>query len=124
MVTWTSARAGELLLPIPVTQRDKMTLGSGDVAVVIRAGCNGLEAVFLLLAGILAFPATRRQRATALLLYLPLVFVANVLRVLMLLFVMSEYPRHIDLFHYQVGQGVMIVLVIGLWVRHVRQISP
>jgi exosortase/archaeosortase family protein len=110
--------------PAFAPKRGPITLGSDDAAVVIRAGCNGLEAVFLLLAGILAFPASWRQRGAALMTYLPLLFIVNVLRVLMLLFVMSQYPAHIDLFHYQIGQGIMVVFVMIFWVHYVRQATP
>ena len=121
LVTWTAARAGEALLSIPVIQRGPITLGSDYAAVVIRAGCNGLEVVFLLLAGLLAFPASWQQRGRALILYLPLLFVFNVFRVLMLLFVMTKYPAHIDLFHYQIGQGIMVILVMTFWVHYVHK---
>ena len=121
LVTRAAACAGDWMLPFPISQKKDMILESKHTAVVVRGGCNGLEALFLLLAGILAFPSSWRRRGMALLLYLPLLFVLNVLRVLMLLFVMAQYPAHIDLFHYQIGQGIMVVFVMTFWVHYVRQ---
>lgn len=121
LVTAAAAHVGQVLLPIPVERRGALTLGSGHAAVVVRGGCNGLEAVFLLLAGVLAFPAPWRDRGRALALYLPLLFVANLVRVLLLLLVMALMPQRIDLFHYQIGQGMLVVAVLALWVHHVRR---
>lgn len=120
LVTFSASWIGEWILPIPVSQRDDITLGSEHAAVVVRGGCNGLEAIFLMLAGILAFPASWCTRGLALMLYLPLLFGLNVLRVLMLLLVMAKYPAHIDFFHYQIGQGIMVVFIMIFWIHYVR----
>lgn len=123
LVTWASARAGELLLPIPVTQRGPITLGSDDAAVVIRAGCNGLEAIFLLLAGILAFPATWKDRIRGIMVYIPVLFGANVLRVLLLLYIVTRHPQLTDFFHYQIAQGVLVLFIAILWMHYVQTSS-
>jgi len=123
LVTAASERLAQVLLPFPVERRGPITLGSEGAAVVIRSGCNGIEALFLMLAGILAVPATWRQRGEALLTYLPLLFGLNLLRVLLLLYVMARHPDYIDIFHYQVGQGVMVIFVLIFWVHHVRAVE-
>ena len=121
LVTAGAAYVGGWLLPIPVGMRGDITLGSENSAVVVRSGCNGLEAIFLMAAGILAFPASWRRRGQALLVYLPLLFVLNLLRVVMLLFVMAVHPSYIDIFHYQIGQGILVVFVFGFWAHYVHQ---
>lgn len=120
LVTLASAWVGQVVMPIPVTMRGDIILGSGNTAVVVRAGCNGLEAIFLMLAGILAYPTSWRRRGQALSLYLPTLFILNLLRVLLLLFVMARYPQYIDVFHYQVGQAVLVVFVFAFWVHYVH----
>ncbi|MFC1526325.1 archaeosortase/exosortase family protein [Candidatus Latescibacterota bacterium] len=123
LVTIASQHLGQVLLPFPVGRRGDITLATGGAAVVIRGGCNGIEALFLLLAGVLAVPAPWRRRAEALALYLPLLFVLNLFRVLMLLYIMARYPDLIDLFHYQIGQGIMILFVLAFWLHHVRRVQ-
>ena len=57
LVTTGAAYVGNLFMPFTIGKREPVTLSAGDgVAVVVRGGCNGIEAVFLLLAGGLAFP--------------------------------------------------------------------
>ncbi|MFP6645510.1 MAG: hypothetical protein VCF24_18405 [Candidatus Latescibacterota bacterium] len=66
-------------------------------AVVVRAGCNGVEALFLILAGVLAVPATWAVRGRALVCYLPLLFALNLLRVVGLLYVLARFPEQMSL---------------------------
>ena len=72
-------------------------------AVVVRAGCNGVEALFLILAGVLAVPATWAVRGRALVCYLPLLFALNLLRVVGLLYVLARFPEQMSLAHDQIA---------------------
>ena len=116
-----ATRVGSWILPFPVNQRNDLILGTEGAAVVVCAGCNGLETLFLMLAGLLAYPAPWRRRLRALLLYLPLVFALNLLRIVMLLFVMAAYPAHIEPFHAQIGQGIMVVFVLAFLMHYIRR---
>lgn len=120
LVTAGAALAGTWLLPVPVERRGEITLGSGDTAVVVRGGCNGLEALFLMTAAVLAYPTSWRRRVQALVVYLPVLFLLNLLRVVMLLYVMAAWPAYIDTFHYQIGQGILVIFVFGFWMHFVR----
>lgn len=121
LVTVAAAGVGQLLLPFPVEQRGNGVLGTDGAAVAVRSGCNGIEALFLMLAGILAVPAPAVTRARALATTLPLLFGLNLLRIVGLLYVMARHPQHISLVHDQVAQGVMVVAVFVLWLRYLGQ---
>lgn len=120
LVTSASAIAADVLMPFAVERRGINVLGSERSSVVIVSGCNGLEAMFLMIAGILAYPATWRRRGRSLGIYLPALFGLNLLRILMLLYVMVKAPAQIDFFHSVVAQGVLVAFVIGFWIQHVR----
>jgi exosortase/archaeosortase family protein len=120
LVVISAGLVGGWLLPDPVNRRGEITLGSGGAAVVVRSGCNGLEAIFLMVAGILAYPVSWRHRTVALIIYVPLLFLLNLLRVVMLLFVFANYPSYIDVFHYQIGQGILVVFVFVFWMHYVH----
>ncbi len=125
LVTAAATHVGNLVMPFAVSQRGPVTLSADDgVAIVVRGGCNGIESVFLLLAGILAFPVSWHVRGRALLLYLPPIFFLNIVRVLMLLWVMATIPQHMDIFHYQIGQAIMVVFVMLFWIHFVRKSAP
>jgi len=120
IVTSASAAAAWLVMPFSVERRGSNVLSSGRSSVVIVSGCNGLEAMFLMIAGVLAYPASWRRRGRALAAYLPALFGLNLLRILMLLYVMVEIPSQIDFFHSVVAQGILVAFVIGFWVQFVR----
>ena len=50
-------------------------------------------------------------------------FFLNLVRVLLLLWVMASIPQHIDVFHYQVGQGIMVLFVLVFWIHFRRRAS-
>lgn len=122
-VTAMSGLVADVILPFPVERRGDSVLASGNTAVIVRAGCNGAEALLLMLAGILAVPASSSMRLAALARYLPALFVLNLVRVVGLLFVMVRFPSSIGWMHDQVAQGVMIVAVLLMWMDHLRRLD-
>jgi exosortase/archaeosortase family protein len=118
LVTLAAEGVGRAVLPFPVEQRSGGVLGTEGAAVVVRSGCNGIEALFLMLAGILAVPAPLATRVRVLAMALPFLFFLNLLRIIGLLYVMAEHPDLIAFAHDQVAQGIMVVAVLVLWVRY------
>ena len=100
------------------------TLGSERSAIVVRHGCNGIEALLLMMAGILALPATWRTRLRALATYLPVLLVLNLFRVVALLYVFTVHPEYINVAHYQVGQAMMVVFVMHYVGRITDKMAP
>ena len=123
LVTTASAILAQIALPLEVWQRNAFTLGSERSAIVVRHGCNGIEALLLMMAGILALPATWRTRLRALATYLPVLFVLNLFRVVALLYVFTVHPEYINVAHYQVGQAMMVVFVMAFWMDYVGRIT-
>lgn len=123
-VTVASGYVGQVLLPFPVVMQGQSVLAAEGTAVVVAAGCNGVEALFLILAGVLAVPAAWAVRARALACYLPLLFVINLLRVDGLLYVLIRFPEHMSLAHDQVAQGIMVIVVLLLWLRYLDRVTP
>ena len=121
-VAWVSGAVAQVVLPYRVEVSGKALVVEQMHAVFIASGCNGLEAIFLMVAGIVAFPASWGQRWRGLALYLPLLFVLNVVRVVALTHVAYAYPQHMDFAHRQVGQGALIVFVLFFWVRYIRSV--
>ena len=120
-VTVAAQAIGEQLLPFPTVQHGGSVLATGGAAVIVRGGCNGIEALFLMIAGVLAVPGPAVARIKTLVLAVPLLFGLNLLRVLGLLWVMVAYPDFIGVAHDQIAQGVMVVAVLLLWLRHLRR---
>lgn len=80
----------------------------------VDTGCNGMSALILLAAGILAFPATWRIRGLGLVL-LPGIVLINIFRLAALHSIGSHLPSWFGPAHVYGGQVVVIVLTVALW---------
>ena len=90
-------------------------LTSGANAVSIQNGCNGIEAVVFLVAAILAFPATWRQRAIGLAAAIVLIQLLNLVRVVTLFLINRYKPDLFELFHLEIWQTVIGGAAIALF---------
>jgi exosortase H (IPTLxxWG-CTERM-specific) len=87
-------------------------ISSSRFAVNINNGCNGVEAMLILLASIVAFPAPARARATGLLLGAVAVQLLNAVRIVTLFLLGAHYPHLFDTFHTAVWQIIIILSAI------------
>lgn len=119
-VVWVTARLLSLL--------GLQVGGSGSIiqlpgiALDVRFGCNGLEAVFIYGAALLAYPAPWRRKGVGFLAGLAAIQLLNLVRIAVLGMVGVYLPGWFHLFHIYVAQGLMIgvalVLFLG-WLRWV-----
>ena len=92
-----------------------VVLTAGSHAVSIQNGCNGIEAVVFLIAAILAFPATWRQRLVGLVAAIAVIQILNLVRVVTL-FLLNRYkPDLFELFHLAIWQTVIGGAAIALF---------
>ncbi|HUP63258.1 MAG TPA: exosortase H [Thermoanaerobaculia bacterium] len=87
-------------------------ISSTRFAVNINNGCNGVEAMLILLASIVAFPASLRARAAGLALGAIAIQLLNAVRIITLYLLGAYYPRFFDTFHTAVWQIVIILSAI------------
>jgi exosortase H (IPTLxxWG-CTERM-specific) len=128
IVPFTTAIAGGsgVLLNVigqNVTVNDTVIRGE-RFAVNINNGCNGVEAMLILLASIVAFPATMRARITGLLLGAIAVQILNAIRIVTLYLLGAYQPRLFDLFHTAVWQIVIILAAIGFFLAWSARVAP
>ncbi len=93
--------------------------GNG-LGVSIEAGCNGVEAYIILIAGVVAYPATWRQRAWGLVLGFAAVQGLNVLRVVSLFYLVQWSERAFYIFHTYLWQGLIMLDVLVFWLLWIR----
>jgi len=84
---------------------------SARVRLNVLPGCEGTELFFLLIAGVLAFPASWRAKLAGLALGLPLVFALNVLRVGALYVTVRDFPEQFELVHGYVAPTAFVALL-------------
>lgn len=85
-------------------------------ALDVHTGCNGIEAIMVLAAAILAFPATVRSRITGLLAGSIAISILNLIRVGSLVW-LGEYHRSLfDFVHVGVWQSLVILAAVSMFV--------
>lgn len=85
-------------------------------AVNIRNGCNGVEAMLIFLAAVLAFPASWRSRLIGLGLGILAIQVVNLVRVVALFLTGIYFPALFDASHTVVWQTLVILSGVLLWI--------
>jgi exosortase H (IPTLxxWG-CTERM-specific) len=96
-------------------------LSSPRFAVTIYNGCNGLEAILVFVAGVLAFPAPWRARLLGVVVGFVAVQVLNVVRVVSLYYVGVWRPDWFTTAHVLVWQTVVILFAVVLWLFWVQR---
>lgn len=92
-------------------------------AVSIEAGCNGVEAAIVLIAGILAFPAPARDRALAIALGFLTIQVLNILRIISL-FYLGQWSEPVFTFTHLYLWPVFIMLdVLVVFLLYLRYLD-
>jgi len=103
------------LLGQNVTMEGTM-IRSSRFAVNIRNGCNGVEAMLIFLAAVLAFPASWKSRLTGLALGILAIQLVNLVRVVALFLTGVYFPRIFDTSHTVIWQTVVILFGVLLWI--------
>ena len=87
--------------------------GRGSLRIVV--GCNGVEALLILGAALLAFPASWAHRATGVLGGTVAILGVNLVRLVNLVAVAKFAPAWLDLFHVYVWQVLIVLVAVGLF---------
>lgn len=98
-------------------------LRSPRFAVNIRNGCNGVEAMLILLAAIVAYPAGWRARAVGLALGVAVIQLVNLVRVVALFLTGAYLPRFFDSSHTLVWQSVVVLTALLLWILWAQRVG-
>jgi len=106
-----------------VTRSGSM-LRSPRFSVNIKNGCNGVEAMVILLAAIVAFPASWRARGIGLAVGALAIQVVNLVRVVALFLTGAYLPRFFDTSHTVVWQSLVILSAVLIWILWARRVAP
>jgi exosortase H (IPTLxxWG-CTERM-specific) len=92
-------------------------LAQGGYAVDVKNGCNGIEALALLIAALGAFPAPWRARILAMIIGGVLLVAVNIVRIVSLFVILRDYPRAFEFIHVVVWQVVLFLLIVAFFMK-------
>jgi len=91
------------------------TVTVNTTALSIANGCNGIEAMALYFAAVLALPARWTRRLIGLAIGFVGIFIINQIRVIGLFLVAMYRPEFLPQAHHYAGQTFVIVMGMALW---------
>ncbi len=89
---------------------------------IIKFGCNGLEAIFIYIAGVLAYPANAKMKVLGIVIGSLVLEVLNILRIALLAWTIEHYPNHFELMHTYITQSIMIVLAFLTFLFYLQKV--
>jgi exosortase H (IPTLxxWG-CTERM-specific) len=126
VVPWTDTLAAisagivKVFDPHVVSQGKVLQNTTNGFAVSIEAGCNGVEATIVLIAAILAFPASWKRKLIGLAAGIVAVQGLNIVRVISLFYLGQWNFNAFEWAHLYVWQALIMLDVLIVWLLWVR----
>jgi exosortase family protein XrtM len=108
-----NARSAAFLIGV-ITPSEGVTahgydVGTDTASVQVRSGCDGLDALLMLLAAVVVFPMSTKRKLIGVLLGTGLIYTLNVMRIAGLWYCVRYRPEWFETMHVTVGQTILIV---------------
>jgi exosortase H (IPTLxxWG-CTERM-specific) len=99
-------------------------LRSPRFAVSVQNGCNGIEALIVLAAAVVAFPAGVRSKFAIIAAGFAIIEAVNLLRVVSLFWLGAHHPAAFETFHAAIWQTAIVILALVIFVLWSRRNAP
>lgn len=110
-----AAKTIDWLFPQDRATAHDYIIASDTVRLSVLRGCEGTEVFFLVVAAVLATPASWRSRVIALAVGCAVAYCANQLRIVALYTTVRDHREYFDLMHGYVAPTCMIVVLLALF---------
>ena len=97
---------------------------SKDMRMTVAVGCDGMDGMLIVIAAILAFPMILLDKIKGVILGIIVVYLTNLLRIIMLFFILKFYPGYFDYMHTYIGQFIVIFsagLFFLMWINNISK---
>ncbi len=94
-----------------------------NISLDVKYGCNGLEAVILYAAAVIAFPAPWKKKAAGVAVGLLLIQIFNILRIAGLAYAGVHCNKYFDILHIYVAQGMTIVVSLVIFLVYLNYVG-
>jgi exosortase H (IPTLxxWG-CTERM-specific) len=98
------------------TRMQGTIIRNAKFAVNIKNGCNGVEAMLIYFAAVLAFPASWKSRLAGLALGFVAIQLVNLIRVVALFLTGVYFPKLFDSSHTVIWQTIVILSGVLFWI--------
>ena len=110
------------LIQIPVTAQGAF-LHLSNAIMEVKFGCNGLEAILLFTAAVLAYPASWKARLLGVILGSIFLQFFNLIRIAILAWVLEYHPTVFPIMHEYITQSIMIAIAFVAFLIYLQNVS-
>ena len=110
--------------PAVVAQGNEMRRGIGGPGISIVAGCSGVEAVLILVAAVLAFPAPWKHKFAGIALGFVAIQSLNLVRIISLFYLHEWNQVWFEWFHLYLWQALIVLDALVFWLIWLRYLPP
>ncbi len=89
-----------------------------SIALDVRFGCNGLEAVMIYTVAVISYPARWRIRAAGIVVGFIVIQVLNIIRIVALGYAGVHMKEMFEIIHLYIAQGIMIAIALAIFVLY------
>ncbi|MFH1892878.1 MAG: exosortase H [Candidatus Zixiibacteriota bacterium] len=84
--------------------------------------CTGIYEILIFIAAVMAFPTTLKKKGVGLALGVPLMYLFNIVRILVLIIVGRYYYSIFDFMHLYFWQVTLILMITSVWVLWILKV--
>ncbi len=107
------------VLTIPSTYQGSV-IKLPSIALDVRFGCNGLEAVMIYSVAVITFPASWKDKLMGILGGFLVIQVINILRISLLAYSAIHFKDLFEYIHIYIAQGIMIAVSLGVFFIYLK----
>ena len=110
------------IIGIPCTQQGSI-IALPSIALDVKFGCNGLEAVMIYAIAILAYPADWKRKLIGIVAGFIFLQIVNLLRIVFLAYSGIHFKSIFEYIHIYIAQGLMIVISLGIFFIYLNYVK-
>jgi archaeosortase B (VPXXXP-CTERM-specific) len=84
--------------------------------------CTGIYEILIFIAAVMAFPTSLKKKGIGLAFGVPLMYLFNIIRILVLIIVGSYYYSVFDFMHLYFWQVTLILMITSVWVLWILKV--
>jgi exosortase/archaeosortase family protein len=110
------------LIGISVTAQGSF-LHLNSAIMEVKFGCNGLEAILLFAAAVLAYPASWKLRLAGIIIGSTFLQIFNLIRIAILAWVLEYHPTVFPIMHEYITQSIMIAIAFVAFLVYLQNVT-
>jgi len=91
--------------------------------IILSFGCEGSEPLAVFAAGIFAYPSDFKSKIIGLTIGLPLLYVLNIFRIILLYVIGTTYHQLFDIFHTTLFPIIFILFALFFWIIWIQRFT-